>query len=576
MPHFFSGKSPKHTPDRYMSCRNCIVATYMENPDRHLSVSDCQGLVPGFSLDDMTRIMRFLDHWGIINYCAEAPSGERHKEAEVLYEDSNNELCVPSAALKSIDSLIKFDRPKCRRKATDVYPGLGGHSYEASDFDGTIREELSDSRCHHCSRPIAMAHYQSQKEIDVLLCSDCFHQGRFVPGHSSLDFVKANSHTECGGDTDGESWTDQETLLLLEAMQLYDENWNAIADHVGTKSKAQCILHFLRMPVDGTPLQNIEVPTTSNSRDCCNSDISRNSHHYVNGNVPGTTVEGSDCESKFPFANCANPVMALVAFLANAMGPRIAAACAHASLAELSKDNDSSTPGTMRQMDGFRFNNSMDTEGRKEEEPHCEEKMGGQCAPDGAPLSATIVKVAAKAGLAAATTKAKLFADHEEREIQRLSANIVNQQLKRLELKLKQFAEVETFLMREGDGMERTRQRAAAERAHMIAQFGNAGVPRPSGHPNIGQAVGSSSGNNRQQTVPGHLQPLFSGYGNSQSVNPHIPLMSQQTMYGLGPRLPLSALHPSSASATSMFNAGSSSQAALSHSMLRPTKSSLG
>ena len=45
------------------------------------------------------------------------------------------------------------------------------------------------------------------------------------------------------------------------------------------------------------------------------------------------------------------------------------------------------------------------------------------------PLSAEKVKAAAKAGLAAAATKAKVFADHEEREIQRLSANIINHQV---------------------------------------------------------------------------------------------------------------------------------------------------
>ena len=45
------------------------------------------------------------------------------------------------------------------------------------------------------------------------------------------------------------------------------------------------------------------------------------------------------------------------------------------------------------------------------------------------PLSAETVKAAAKAGLAAAAMKAKLFADHEEREIQRLSANIINHQV---------------------------------------------------------------------------------------------------------------------------------------------------
>jgi len=48
----------------------------------------------------------------------------------------------------------------------------------------------------------------------------------------------------------GGKWTDQETLLLLEALELYKENWNEIAEHVGTKTKAQCISYFVQMPIE--------------------------------------------------------------------------------------------------------------------------------------------------------------------------------------------------------------------------------------------------------------------------------------------------------------------------------------
>lgn len=48
----------------------------------------------------------------------------------------------------------------------------------------------------------------------------------------------------------GGKWTDQETLLLLEALELYKENWSEIAEHVATKTKAQCILHFVQMPIE--------------------------------------------------------------------------------------------------------------------------------------------------------------------------------------------------------------------------------------------------------------------------------------------------------------------------------------
>ncbi|KAI7996661.1 hypothetical protein LOK49_LG10G02446 [Camellia lanceoleosa] len=140
VPHFFSGKSAEHRPEKYVEC----------------SVID---------IDDLTRIVRFLDHWGIINYCAFAPNREHRSDGLYLKEDSNGEVHVPSAALKSIDSLIRFDKPKYRHKAADVYPSLSCHDGEESDLDSRIREELSKNRCNCCSCPLPIVYYQSQKEI---------------------------------------------------------------------------------------------------------------------------------------------------------------------------------------------------------------------------------------------------------------------------------------------------------------------------------------------------------------------------------------------------------------------------
>lgn len=168
MPHFFSGKSAEHTPEKYMECRNFIVAKYMENPERHLSVAECQVLVAGIDNDYLTRIVRFLDHWGIINYCATPFKHEIQKDGTYLCEDSNSELRVPLAALKSIDSLIKFDKPKCKLKAVDVYPELASQRDEDPDFDSTIREQLSEHQCNCCSRSIPTVYYQSQKEVNCV------------------------------------------------------------------------------------------------------------------------------------------------------------------------------------------------------------------------------------------------------------------------------------------------------------------------------------------------------------------------------------------------------------------------
>nr|XP_048322963.1 SWI/SNF complex subunit SWI3C-like isoform X2 [Ziziphus jujuba var. spinosa] len=51
-----------------------------------------------------------------------------------------------------------------------------------------------------------------------------------------------------------------------------------------------------------------------------------------------------------------------VAFLASAVGPRVAAACAHASLAALSEDNSASTSGSIFQTEGSGHNNRMNSE----------------------------------------------------------------------------------------------------------------------------------------------------------------------------------------------------------------------
>ncbi len=100
------------------------------------------------------------------------------------------------------------------------------------------------------------------EQADIALCSDCFHDARYITGHSSLDCQRIDGDND-RSENDGDSWTDQETLLLLEGIEKYNDNWNNIAEHVGTKSKAQCIYHFIRLPVEDGLLENIEVPDAS-------------------------------------------------------------------------------------------------------------------------------------------------------------------------------------------------------------------------------------------------------------------------------------------------------------------------
>ncbi|KAG5111847.1 hypothetical protein JHK82_035116 [Glycine max] len=584
VPHFFSGKSPDHTPEKYMECRNYIVARYMEDPGKRITVSSCQGLSVGVGNEDLTRIVRFLDHWGIINYCAPGPSHENSDNETYLKEDTSGAICVPSAGLRSIDSLVKFDKPKCKFKADEIYSSRTMHNTDISDLDERIREHLSENYCHYCSCSLPVVYYQSQKEVDILLCTDCFHDGRFVTGHSSIDFIRVDSTTDFG-DLDGDSWTDQETLLLLEAVEVYNENWNEIAEHVGTKSKAQCILHFLRLPVEDGKLENINVSSLSLSSIVKNQEDNGRLHCCSNGDSAGPVHNSQDSDGRLPFANSGNPVMALVAFLASAVGPRVAATCAHAALAALSRNNSGSTPH-MEAPDNDNRTNSESVHNRdgghdgevanSNQKNEDKSKVLGSCGQNeggSTLLSAEKIKDAAKEGLSAAAMKAKLFADHEEREIQRLCANIVNNKLKRLELKLKQFAEIETQLMRECEQVEKVKQRLASDRSHIVStRLGNGGTTPPMNVAGAGPSMVNNNSNGRQQMISASSsQPSISGYGNSQPVHPHMSFVPRPSMFGLGQRLPLSMIQQQhSASSDPMFNGPGNLQPTPNHSVSRP------
>ena len=58
-----------------------------------------------------------------------------------------------------------------------------------------------------------------------------------------------------GAATRSREWTDQETLLLLEGLEMFKDDWNKVAEHVGSRTQDECILHFLRLPIEDPYLE---------------------------------------------------------------------------------------------------------------------------------------------------------------------------------------------------------------------------------------------------------------------------------------------------------------------------------
>jgi SWI/SNF related-matrix-associated actin-dependent regulator of chromatin subfamily C len=57
---------------------------------------------------------------------------------------------------------------------------------------------------------------------------------------------------------DDASWTEQETLLLLEGLEMHDEDWNKVAEYVG-RTREECVLKFLQLPIEDEFLNGLLI-----------------------------------------------------------------------------------------------------------------------------------------------------------------------------------------------------------------------------------------------------------------------------------------------------------------------------
>lgn len=130
-----------------------------------------------------------------------------------------------------------------------------------------------------------------------------------------------------------------------------------------------------------------------------------------------------------------------------------------------SESNKSSLPQTL----------AADKEGHKTDGRDVDDKQGifeasgsaetsDSCDPERRIYNEANIQSAAAAALAAAAVKAKHLAAVEERKIKSLVALLVETQMKKLEIKLRHFEELETTMEREREGLEYQRQQLIQER----------------------------------------------------------------------------------------------------------------
>ncbi|KAF9215610.1 hypothetical protein BGZ59_000885 [Podila verticillata] len=469
LPEFFNLKNRSKTPSVYKDYRDFMINTYRLNPSEYLTVTACRRNLAG-DVCAIIRVHAFLEQWGLINYqvdpetrpsnvgpsftghfrvTADTPRGLQPFQPNVTPAKANGEV-----------------KPSIVPAKTDLNLELRRNIYSPSPAPASKEDETAEKKqrfnCFTCGTDCTKTRYHSAKTKNFELCSNCYLEGRFPSTMSSGDFIRMNS--QYFKQASDEPWSDQETLLLLEGLEMYEEDWNQVAEHVGTRSREQCIRQFLELP--------IEDPYLGGQTE---RELGPLQYHRV------------------PFSQADNPVMSVVAFLASVVNPGVAAAAAQSALKELatakkvqaSKDKEEEEEEAKEEAKGDEEDKTktsteameVDKDEEKKEAkdtPTEAEKEAATTESKESETEATIggiprstLEKAAAAALGSAAAKAKTLADYEEREIQRLVTVMVELQLKKLELKLAQFEELESVMDIEKRELERQRQQLYLDRLAM-------------------------------------------------------------------------------------------------------------
>lgn len=415
LPEFFNNHNKSKSPETYFAYRNFIIDTYRLNPMEYLSVTACRRNLAG----DVCAIMRvhaFLEQWGLINYQVEpdirpAPVGPPPTNQFAVLADS--------PCLGGSSGALGVGMKPVGISSDGKMSILNGQSAPTESASLQLFNSNNDSKNN--KNPAT----ESSEAEEEAKRANSF-------GLRLEDYAIHNLNFQSrGAATISREWDEGETLALLEGIELYKDDWNRVSEHVGSRTQDECILHFLRLPIEDPFLDE----SGHQPRPTANKQTNNNS------NSSSSNSNKHPLQQPIPFSKSGNPIMSTVAFLASVVDPRIAAAAAKAALLEFSK--------------------LADEDGSKEKA-----------------INEQHLATAAACALSAAAVKAKHLASIEERKIKSLVSVLIDTQMKKLDIKMKHYEELESLVDREREVIENQRQQLLKERQEFHMEQARAATRR--------------------------------------------------------------------------------------------------
>lgn len=326
------------------------------------------------------------------------------------------------------------------KQANGDGPATNGTIDVGKSIEDFVKPSISKVSCFSCGIDCTRIHYHNSQadagtaasaanKVKYDLCPNCYTEGRMPTNHQQSQYVKVENPTYSSIPDRDAPWSDGEILKLLEAMERYDENWDEVAEYVGTRTKEECVVKFLQFEIEDKYLDAEPVNKST-----------------------GISMLGSQ-QGQLPFSSADNPVMSVIGFLAGLTEPSVTAAAA------------GKTVEAMKESLRNQLQKTGSEKGKeKEHEDSMEIDVRHEITTSTTTTTTHSISSLATVPLATVAARAGGLASHEEREMTRLVSAAVNTTLMKLDLKLKQFSEMEQIIQAERRELERGRQQLFLDR----------------------------------------------------------------------------------------------------------------
>lgn len=328
LPDFFveDGSGYKSSQD-YKYIRDFIVNTFRLNPKEYLTITAVRRNLSG-DVTNIIRIHQFLEQWGLINYQIDpktkssvlGPQYTGHfqitldaPQGLVPFVPENAELtkATPSNVTKT-DNLNNENIPTAKENELPLNLEIRRNVYATGEKKTNYKtNNIVHYSCSICGKDTTEVRYHNLKIKSYMynptstinnasvLCEICYDQGLFPLSFHSSDFIQLKKTEE------GEKWSEQEILLLLEGIEMFgtyeppsstgpvnvnanlNNQWDKISEHVATKTREQCIIKFIQLPIEDKFLT--KLIKEENEKDTTKSVVSQSLVQDIAAKLISTT-----------------------------------------------------------------------------------------------------------------------------------------------------------------------------------------------------------------------------------------------------------------------------------------------